>query len=565
MLIACMVNAQTVIVIEDSVASITKLRAFHLREVKDRKIDEVKRDLHLTLLSQGFIAYEMVEDSGSRPDSILVKPGKAYSWGSITLDKSVSSTLPGSAWRRLDRKAGSPLDAEALRQSFQDALSHYENNGYPFANIRLDSVSFHGLSVDAVLRIETGPLITFDTLSIKNYRQFPKGFLAHELGIMPNRPYSEKAVRSIPTGMDGVNFLSLKLQPNVRFVDDRALVTLFVVPTPASRFDGVIGILPSDEPGEFVITGDANVHLENALKMAEVIDIRWRRLQANTQDLEAYAQLPYLFNTIISPITNVKIYRRDTSFTDLSARLGLRFSLGPNAFVTAFGEQQTTRLIAVQQYQFSGARPPFLDRSVTSFGLSAGIRKLDYRLNPSKGYDLLVTSGVGNKQILINAQLPMEVYEDLDLRSLQWNSSADLRYYISPVSRLVWHQQYLGGWLFNEQLLNNEATRLGGLKTIRGFNEESLFATNYLIARNEVRYQIERNGYVFLFGDAMWYENTSEHHIGPRRDTPLATGAGITFGTRAGIFSFSAALGRQQNNPMLLRTAKIHFGFLNVF
>ena len=119
--------------------------------------------------------------------------------------------------------------------------------------------------------------------------------------------------------------------------------------------------------------------------------------------------------------------------------------------------------------------------------------------------------------------------------------------------------------MLNEQVVNNEATGIGGLKTLRGFNEEAIFATSYMIARNELRYQIERNGYLFLLFDGAWYENMSLNHLGARRDTPYALGLGITLGTKAGIFSLSAAAGSEQGNPLLIRSTKFHFGFLSIF
>ena len=48
-------------------------------------------------------------------------------------------------------------------------------------------------------------------------------------------------------------------------------------------------------------------------------------------------------------------------------------------------------------------------------------------------------------------------------------------------------------------------------------------------------------------------------------DRPFGVGAGISFDTRAGIFSLNYAIGKQFNNPIDFKTAKIHFGFVSVF
>jgi hypothetical protein len=48
-------------------------------------------------------------------------------------------------------------------------------------------------------------------------------------------------------------------------------------------------------------------------------------------------------------------------------------------------------------------------------------------------------------------------------------------------------------------------------------------------------------------------------------DTPMGFGTGITFETKLGIFSLNYALGKEFNNQIVFRAAKIHFGLINYF
>ena len=48
-------------------------------------------------------------------------------------------------------------------------------------------------------------------------------------------------------------------------------------------------------------------------------------------------------------------------------------------------------------------------------------------------------------------------------------------------------------------------------------------------------------------------------------DFPFGFGAGLNFETKAGIFGLSYALGKQNNNPIDFKSAKIHFGYVNIF
>lgn len=118
-------------------------------------------------------------------------------------------------------------------------------------------------------------------------------------------------------------------------------------------------------------------------------------------------------------------------------------------------------------------------------------------------------------------------------------------------------------FIYGETLFQNELFRIGGLKTLRGFDEESIFASAYSIFTLEYRFILEQNSYMYVFGDGAWYENNSAKQY--VNDTPFGFGAGISFETKAGIFSISYALGKQFDNPIQLRGGKIHFGIVNYF
>jgi hemolysin activation/secretion protein len=98
---------------------------------------------------------------------------------------------------------------------------------------------------------------------------------------------------------------------------------------------------------------------------------------------------------------------------------------------------------------------------------------------------------------------------------------------------------------------------------LRGFNEQSVYASQYHIGTVEYHYLLGLNSYFYLFLDGAYVANES---LSPATyDTPFGFGAGINFETRAGIFGVSYALGEQNNIPIEFRNAKIHFGYVNYF
>lgn len=523
----------------------------------------VEREVETELLSRGHISYNKIERVVGDTTVLTYEVGPIYRWGSLVVSDEVRWVLAkaGVRHQRLSRGAWSKTRFNA---AMERSIGYLENHGFPFAELTLDSVHIEDGEIHARLSIDKGRYVRFDSVVITGDLEVRKAYLTNYLGVKEGSAYDERAVRDIPDRLRGVRFVQQVRPPLVSFEEDVTKLNLFLNRRSASTFDGIVGFLPNPSDGSLLITGDVKLHLENALKQGETLDLNWRKLQARTQELKAAVITPYVFNSSVSIEGGLNIYRRDTLFSDVMRKLGLRFGYGAGNYLRLFFDRQTTSLISTSAYS-SGGVPSFLDRAINTYGVGLFMQKLDRILSPSRGYHLEINLGLGDKQILRNQRLPEVVYNDVTMRSLQWRGDMKASYFVSPIKRWVWHQQMLSAGLLNDQLFNNEASRIGGLITLRGFDEESIFATSYAILRNELRFQLGQDGYLFGFFDGAWYENASLNRIGARRDTPFGFGAGIAFGTPAGNFTLSYSLGSQLNNPILLRASKVHFGFVSVF
>jgi len=154
-------------------------------------------------------------------------------------------------------------------------------------------------------------------------------------------------------------------------------------------------------------------------------------------------------------------------------------------------------------------------------------------------------------------------YDSIQLKSVQYNAEITGDYFIPVFKRSVIDIGSKAGFISGEDIFQNELFRIGGLKTLRGFDEESILASHYLIWKTEFRYLIEQNSYLFAFVNGAYYERRQRNYF--LRDTPLGFGAGITFETKLGIFSINYAIGKEFSNPILVRSGKIHFGLVNYF
>ncbi|MEX1188736.1 MAG: BamA/TamA family outer membrane protein, partial [Bacteroidia bacterium] len=156
-----------------------------------------------------------------------------------------------------------------------------------------------------------------------------------------------------------------------------------------------------------------------------------------------------------------------------------------------------------------------------------------------------------------------QVYDGLTLKSLQYTGFVDADFFIPIRERSVFVPGILSGLIGGASIFENELYRIGGNNTLRGFDEESIFASAYSIINLEYRYLLEENSFLFLFANGAYYENSAVNR--DVVDRPYGLGAGMSFETKAGIFSISYALGSQFGSPLETRTAKVHFGITNLF
>jgi len=119
------------------------------------------------------------------------------------------------------------------------------------------------------------------------------------------------------------------------------------------------------------------------------------------------------------------------------------------------------------------------------------------------------------------------------------------------------------GWINGKKLFLNELFQLGGIKTLRGFDEESFYASEYAIATVEYRYLIGGTSYLFSFLDAAHIGRKSIQ--GNLQGKYAGVGVGLALETKSGLFSLAYAAGKNKDLPFNFRESKIHFGFVSLF
>jgi outer membrane protein assembly factor BamA len=512
------------------------------------------RKYYFTLLEKGFIEARI--DTITHGDSLLatVVCGPMFTIGKITW---TADSVLNRQVNEAPQKATRGFTTENIWSGAEKKIVALENAGYPFANVRVEKIDIQNQQANIILHLENGPLVKLDSTIIKSEQKLPEKYIRNYLDLKKGELYNESKVLLLQKKLKGIPFLQSKRSPEVVFKQDKADLYFYLEKKKANYFNGVLGIRPNDQTGKINLTGDLEFKLVNTLNTGEEMYFNWRKLQAQTQDLFIQTQLPYLFNTPVGIEALLKIYKRDSTFTSIKTGLGLVFNLGGTDQLKAFIEKNKTDQLST----FITAQP-LANLNTTFYGIKYKRERLDYRYNPRKGLSVQLEAATGRRNIS-GANVGSEILATVAQTKNLFRTEAKVDYYIPVLKRHCVYIGAQGNSILAPSIFDNEMSRYGGLRTLRGVDEESIYSSSYATLTLEYRILFEENSAVYLFADQGWYEKKGVTNF--IADTPLGFGAGVNFETKSGIFTFNYALGQQFDNPILVRNAKISFGFRNIF
>lgn len=487
--------------------------------------------------------------------------GKRITWTKLTTQTIDEGTLSKIGFR--DKIYNNrPFNQNQLKRFFNKVISFYENHGYPFASIQLDSVQITDYNLSANLSINKDQLYKIDSIAIKGNATVSDNYIKNYIHINEGDIYNEELIKKITTRIKEIPFIEEQNPSKVIFNEESAYVLLVLKKKQANRFNGILGIVP-DETGKVRLNGDVKLNLMNSFKRGEEISFNWRAMQNNSQDLKLTTTYPFLFSSPFGAEYQLNIYKRDSTYLDVFNKIGARYILNGNNYFNVFYHNKSSSLLSQKGFETLTVLPDFADVSTQLYGIGIVYDQLDYIHNPRRGFSINANGSLGNKKISKNPQLNEQLYNGVNLKTNLYTAQANLALYIPIKKRSVIKLGTQNGYTYNENLFDNEMLRIGGLHTLRGVDEESIFASFYSIQTIEYRFILEQNSFLYLFTDgAFWEKKTANNYI---LDRPYSFGVGMSFETNAGIFSISYAVGKQFDNPVQFRSAKIHFGFINFF
>jgi outer membrane protein assembly factor BamA len=478
---------------------------------------------------------------------------------------------------RLIKKRNS-INLSQLKQLEEKLLQFYMSNGYPFAAVEIDSISMIDDQVSARLYADKGNRYLIDSIRVFGEPDVKTYFFNKHLQIENGSNYNKTKLQKVDKRLSELNFIQVVQPSDLTMLGSGSILNLYLKKKKSSQINFLIGLQPaSNNNQKLQLTGDFNLDLKNNFSTGENIVLKWQQLQPASPRLILNYNQPYIFQSSIGTDCLFELFKKDSNFIQINAQLGFQFLQTSNQKGKIFLQWQNNKLLSgaidTSKIKLQKSLPVNLDIKNTNLGLNMEWNTTNYKMNPQTGSELDITAQAGTKTIIKNNKI-LEIkdslypytslYDSLKLKSYQIKFKAAFAHYFKLSKFTVLKTSFKGGFMNSPNLFRNELFQIGGFKTLRGFNEESIYAKNYAVFTSEYRILLGLNAHLSFFGD--WGFVKTVYSKIKQNEQYKSLGVGMVFETKTGLLNLSYSLGMKKNEAFNFReSSKLHFGYVNYF
>jgi outer membrane protein assembly factor BamA len=507
----------------------------------------------------------------------IVYLGEQYQWAKISTGEKDAAILQSIRWP--DKLEGT-VDFNTVQAWQKKILDYLEENGRPFGKVYLDSIGIVGNEVNAVLKIEPGPLYKIDSIRVYGDAKISNEFLQRYLEISNGSIYNRKKLERVSKRISEISYVQQEHSPTIDYLGTGSVLNLYLKTRKNSQANALIGFLPNSDAAsgnkKLRLTVDANILLRNALSNGETIGLIWQQLQQNSPRLNLFYEQPFIFHSPFGLNFSFDMYKRDSLFLNINMNLGTSYQLEERKTARLFLQRRQSIVSGINEATIiqTKALPREADVSSTNLGIGYEFSNTDYRFNPRRGNEFTISSTAGTKKIKKNNQIldlkdPFNpnfkferLYDTVKLKAYQFRVITTAAHFV-PLGKQSTIKLGLNAGIYQSaNYFRNELFQIGGYKLMRGFDEESQFVSQYAVGTAEYRYRVGLNSFFFVFTDG----GLGKHLLDAKKShSYLGTGLGLSLETKAGIINLAGALGKRDDIPFNFRQFKVHIGFASYF
>ncbi|MGV6830881.1 MAG: POTRA domain-containing protein [bacterium] len=434
-----------------------------------------------------------------------------------------------------------------LELYLKNLVKEFASEGFPFASVQLKNISRIENTISAYLKINLGESRTIDEIVIKGYEKFPRSFLKHYLKLKEGNSFNKEEVEEKLLKLKDLNFATSSRDPELLFTEDSTKLYLYLNKSTSNNFDGFLGFGTNEETNNLEFDGYLNLLLTNNLNFGERFFLSYKSDEIDQQTFLVDLELPFLFNSPLGVRTDLKIFRKDSSFTTTTQNLKLVYTLNSKWNISAGIRSSSSNNLL--DNTSSGTLPEIDDFSSFQYTITSQWQTLqnEQPLFPIKTR-FVGEIGFGNRDgTSLNSSQNTFGIKAMNIFNFNKRNSI----YLNADSRI----------LLSDNFFDNELYRFGGITSIRGFEENSLVANIYGVLNTEYRYQLSSSIYAHTIIDLGYFQND----LTDVNQKLFGVGFGLGILTNAGLLKFNYANGNFEGQNFRLSDSKIHLSLNATF
>ena len=436
---------------------------------------------------------------------------------------------------------GELIEFKEIRSLIVDITEVLSQSGYPFAKVGfINHELINPSTIKLKMEIKYGSKRYIDKVVVKGYENFPRNFIHNifKLGKRNSLDVDKALIQA--NKINKTRFARNVKDPEILFTKDSSALFLYLEKTRRNTFDGFISFDTDENSGKINVEGYAKIKLINTFNRGEKINFDFRSQTNQDRSLNSDIYVPFVFGAPLNFNYGLNLIQKDSSYTsneslididmlfeNMTVGLGLQFDKSSGEEEIENIENFKSKLINVfsEYINFDESDQLIPELFKISFRYGSGFKEqLGDKTNFSK--------------------YSAELYK-------KFNVSSKFKLQSSILSRKI----------NSKNLVINELMRFGGFNSIRGYDENSIFADAFTLLKTSLNYYMNDTIYVYTLFDIANYSNKI---LNINQDI-YSGGLGFSSRTENGVISIIYSKGNNWGKSFNLKNAKINVIFVTFF
>jgi len=518
--------------------SVAKKSKFKKKDDLSEYLNETKKKL----IRKGFITITENQERNKNEYTIKLQLGPRYNYVYISGNYFLFEKIGFKSQNdKITGEILTKVPVYILEETLKSLSNLLSEESFTFSTVKLINIKpYNNNSLKADLQITKGDKRKIDKVKIVGYEKFPSLFIERFVGIKKNNAFDLNEIHKKLEALSQLTFATQKRSAEAMFEKDSTTIYIYLEKNRSSNFDGFLGFGSDEKSGQIQFDGYVNLNLINNLNQGESFNLNYKSDEIDQKTLNVNLTIPYLLRSPIGTSIKLNIFKKDSTFTNTQQSVELFYQFDPNQKMGVEYTLERSNEINDNNTNVNDFKSNFYNLNYTFLKL----RKQDllYQLNSS----LNISLGFGKRNSLDKTKQRQIKIKGKWLFELNKKNAFFINFHIEDLKS--------DGYLYNELI------RFGGITSIRGFEENSLFAKRMAVLCSEFRYRFSNDLFIHSVIDSGYFEDLSksDHQI-------FGFGFGFGLQTNGGVMRLTYANGKIKNDPFNFSNSKLHISFTSNF